>query len=149
MDHVQALSHKLKKPNRAWVRPLEEGAGARYHQIADLITRAVRDGVLRAGDRLPPQRDLAHEMGVDLTTVTRAYNEVRLAGLLDARGAGGTESPRGDSQGLFAIAETTAALTNGHVVIKQRTNPRKSLNNKPLFLSTAGRISSSLHRQGQ
>lgn len=29
-------------------------------------------------------------MGVDLTTVTRAYNEVRLAGLLDAHGAGGT-----------------------------------------------------------
>ena len=81
---------KLKKPNRAWVRPFEEGAGARYQQIARQIVNAVKDGVLRPGDRLPPQRDLAQAMGVDLTTVTRAYSEVRLAGLLDAHGAGGT-----------------------------------------------------------
>lgn len=90
MDHTQPPARKLKKPNRAWIRPLEEGGGARYQQIARQITGAVRDGVLRPGDRLPPQRDLAQAMGVDLTTVTRAYTEVRLAGLLDAHGAGGS-----------------------------------------------------------
>lgn len=90
MDNTRPLPRKLKKPNRAWIRSLEQGRGARYRQIADQIIGAVRDGVLGAGDRLPPQRDLAQELGVDLTTVTRAYNEVRLTGLLDAHGAGGT-----------------------------------------------------------
>lgn len=84
------IARKLKHPNRAWIRPLRDGGGARYQQIADQIVAAVRDGVLRPGDRLPPQRDLAQVMGVDLTTVTRAYTEVRLAGLLDAHGAGGS-----------------------------------------------------------
>lgn len=90
IDYAERPVRKLKKPNRAWIRPFEEGGGARYQQIARQIMGAVRDGVLKTGDRLPPQRDLAHAMGVDLTTVTRAYNEVRLAGLLDAQGAGGT-----------------------------------------------------------
>jgi DNA-binding transcriptional MocR family regulator len=90
MDYTQAPARKLKKPSRTWVRPLENGEGPRYRQIAEQITNAVKDGVLRPGDRLPPQRELAQELGVDLTTVTRAYTEVRLAGLLDAYGAGGT-----------------------------------------------------------
>lgn len=85
-----ANDRKLKKANRAWIRPFEEGGGARYQQIARQIVSALADGVLRPGDRLPPQRDLAQAMGVDLTTVTRAYSEVRIAGLLDAHGAGGT-----------------------------------------------------------
>jgi DNA-binding transcriptional MocR family regulator len=37
----------------------------------------------------PPQRDLAQQVGVDLTTVTR-LRRLREAGLLDAQGAGGT-----------------------------------------------------------
>ncbi|QEI06381.1 PLP-dependent aminotransferase family protein [Pigmentiphaga aceris] len=86
----QSPGRKLKNPNRAWIRPFEDGAGSRYLQIARQIIAAVDDGVLRPGDRLPPQRDLAQAMGVDLTTVTRAYTEVRTAGLLDAHGAGGT-----------------------------------------------------------
>lgn len=89
MDNLPT-DRKLKKPSRAWVRPFKDGSGARYQQIARQIIGAVQDGVLRPGDRLPPQRDLAQAMGVDLTTVTRAYSEVRLAGLLDAHGAGGT-----------------------------------------------------------
>ena len=83
-------SRKLKKPNRTWIRAFQPGSGARYLQIARQITDAVSDGVLRPGDRLPPQRELAQAMGVDLTTVTRAYTEVRQAGLLEAHGAGGS-----------------------------------------------------------
>lgn len=84
------LARRLKKANLAWVRPLAAGAGSRYQQIASQIVTAVEDGVLRPGDRLPPQRELAQALGVDLTTVTRAYAEVRLKGLLEAQGAGGT-----------------------------------------------------------
>ncbi|WP_144631882.1 PLP-dependent aminotransferase family protein [Bordetella genomosp. 13] len=74
----------------SWLRPLAAGAGTRYQQIATQIVTAVEDGVLRPGDRLPAQRELAQALGVDLTTVTRAYTEVRQKGLLEAQGAGGT-----------------------------------------------------------
>lgn len=84
-------ARKLKNPNRAWIRPLAgPGGGARYLQIVRQIVTAVDDLVLRPGDRLPPQRELAVALGVDLTTVTRAYSEVRALGLLEAQGAGGS-----------------------------------------------------------
>lgn len=73
-----------------WVQPLTAGLDSRYQQIAAQIVTAVDDGVLKPGDRLPPQRELAQALGVDLTTVTRAYTEVRQKGLLEAHGASGT-----------------------------------------------------------
>ncbi len=48
------------------------------------------NGSLKPGDRLPPQRQLAAQLRVDLTTVTRAYDEARRRHLLEGRGARGT-----------------------------------------------------------
>ncbi|HVI27942.1 PLP-dependent aminotransferase family protein [Hansschlegelia sp.] len=67
-----------------WRPQIHGAAGPLYVQIADQIEAAVAAGELRAGDRLPPQRALADELGVDLTTVTRAYAEARRRNLLDA-----------------------------------------------------------------
>jgi DNA-binding transcriptional MocR family regulator len=44
----------------------------------------IQSGRLGPGARLPPQRSLAKDLGVDLTTVTRAFNEARRRGLIDA-----------------------------------------------------------------
>ncbi len=79
-----------KTENLPWLRPLKERAGPRYLQIAALIEAGIADGHLDAGDRLPPQRGMAASLGVDLTTVTRAYDEARRRGLLEGRGAAGT-----------------------------------------------------------
>ncbi|GGC91177.1 putative HTH-type transcriptional regulator [Undibacterium terreum] len=59
-------------------------------QIADALQAAVVDGSLKPGDRLPPQRQLAAQLDVDLTTITRAYDEARRRNLLEGRGARGT-----------------------------------------------------------
>ncbi|UBM08282.1 PLP-dependent aminotransferase family protein [Cupriavidus metallidurans] len=67
-----------------WLRPLTPGAGPRYVQIADLIARAVQTGELAVGDQIPSQRWLATQLGVDLTTVTRAYTEARNRGLISS-----------------------------------------------------------------
>ncbi len=53
-----------------------------YLAIADAVARDVDSGLLARGDRLPPQRDLAWKLGVTLGTVTRAYREAELRGLL-------------------------------------------------------------------
>ena len=66
-----------------WPLRLARGSGPRYRQIADLIERAVAENRLQPGDRLLPQRGLAQRLGIDLTTVTRGYNEAGLRGLLD------------------------------------------------------------------
>jgi DNA-binding transcriptional MocR family regulator len=58
--------------------------GPIYLAIADAIAAAVATGELAPGDRLPPHRSLAASLGVDLTTVTRAYAEARRRGLLES-----------------------------------------------------------------
>jgi DNA-binding transcriptional MocR family regulator len=67
-------------------------ANARYkHQgIADALKADIAAGLIKAGDALPPQREIARELGVDLTTVTRALNEIRHLDLIEARTGAGT-----------------------------------------------------------
>ncbi|WP_233510815.1 PLP-dependent aminotransferase family protein [Dyella psychrodurans] len=66
------------------------GQGPRYLRIVGFIERAIADGRLRPGDRVPPQRQLAGLLDIDLTTVTRAYAEAQARQLIHARGAYGT-----------------------------------------------------------
>mgnify|MGYP000016947862 FL=1 len=71
---------------QSWLDGLESHNGPKYQAIADAIDHAIRTGALRPGERLPPQRALAAELAVDLTTVTRAYGLVRDAGLIEGSG---------------------------------------------------------------
>jgi len=74
----------------SWLPRLAGNRGPRFLQIADALQAAVADGSLKPGDRLPPQRQLAAQLDLDLTTVTRAYDEARRRNLLEGRGARGT-----------------------------------------------------------
>ena len=56
-----------------------------YLEIADAIRQDLSRGVLNPGDRLPPQRELAYQLGVTTGTVTRAYSEVEKMGLLSGQ----------------------------------------------------------------
>ncbi|MCS0583950.1 PLP-dependent aminotransferase family protein [Massilia pinisoli] len=73
-----------------WLPRLAAHGGPRFLQIADALQAAVVEGSLKPGDRLPPQRQLAAQLDVDLTTITRAYDEARRRNLLEGRGARGT-----------------------------------------------------------
>ncbi len=69
----------------SWQPRLEVGSGPKYLAIAEALLSDIHSGRLRPGDRLPPQRLLAKALGVDLTTVTRAFNEARRQGLIEAK----------------------------------------------------------------
>jgi DNA-binding transcriptional MocR family regulator len=73
-----------------WLTGFAPQAGPRYLQIVDALEQAMRDGSLNAGDRLPPQRHLAAQLKVDLTTVTRAYDEAKRRRLIVGRKTQGT-----------------------------------------------------------
>lgn len=61
-----------------------------YHQIADGIRRALVQGSLEPGDRLPPGRELAESLGVNLETVQRAYRLLVEDGIVTSRVGRGT-----------------------------------------------------------
>jgi DNA-binding transcriptional MocR family regulator len=73
-----------------WVPTIDGRRGPVYRAIADAIDEDVQKGVLRAGARLPPHRDLAGHLGVTVTTVTRAYTEAARRGLTSGHVGRGT-----------------------------------------------------------
>lgn len=56
-----------------------------HEQVAGEIRRAIADGEAKAGERLPPAKDLAAILGVNTNTVLRALRELRDEGLLEFR----------------------------------------------------------------
>lgn len=64
--------------------------GPRYRTIADLIAEAVADGRLAPGEKLPPMRALAYELGVTVGTVARAYALASSHGLVGGEIGRGT-----------------------------------------------------------
>ncbi len=74
----------------SWADHVRGARGPIYLAIANALTGAVGRGEIQPGERLPPHRSLAASLGVDLTTVTRAYAEARRRGLLDGAVGRGT-----------------------------------------------------------
>jgi GntR family transcriptional regulator len=56
-----------------------------HEQVAAEIRRAIADGEAKAGQRLPPAKDLAAVLGVNTNTVLRSLRQLRDEGLLDFR----------------------------------------------------------------
>ena len=56
-----------------------------YEQIELQVRAAIGDSLLVAGERLPPARELAEDIGVNVHTVLRAYGALRDAGLIELR----------------------------------------------------------------
>ncbi len=59
-------------------------------EIVHQIEQLVLEGVLRPGDQLPAERELAGQFGVSRPTLRQALAELEQAGLLVARQGGGT-----------------------------------------------------------
>jgi len=56
-----------------------------YRQIADQISVLISDGEYVPGARLPPERDLARQLGVSRPSVREALIALEVEGLLDVR----------------------------------------------------------------
>jgi len=56
-----------------------------YRQIADQIRTLIASGEFRAGARLPPERDLARQLGVSRPSVREALIALEVEGLVEVR----------------------------------------------------------------
>ena len=82
-----------------WRPRLTESARMKYLGIVEALETDVRSGRVARGERLPAQRAIAEALSVDLTTVTRAFNEARRRGLVEAQAGRGSfisEKPEAD-----------------------------------------------------
>src|SRR5579862_56297 len=98
--------------------PLEldrEDSSKVFEQVAAAIRRAIADGEASPGERLPPARDLAAELGVNSNTVLRALRLLRDEGLLEfRRGRGVTVAGTPERTAVLEKARELVALSRLH-----------------------------------
>lgn len=61
-----------------------------YRQIIDQVKIAIASGKLETGNRLPTVRQLAVDLSINPNTVSRAYTELELTGLVETQMGSGT-----------------------------------------------------------
>lgn len=70
-----------------------------YQQVVDEIKALIARGELREGAALPPVRQVASDLGVNLNTIATAYRELQAEGLINIRhGAGAIVTSRTSSE---------------------------------------------------
>ena len=77
-----------------------------YRRIADQIRTLIRNGEFAPGARLPPERDLARELGVSRPSVREALIALEVEGLVDVRIGSGIYVRAPD--GAYAVAAPEA-----------------------------------------
>jgi GntR family transcriptional repressor for pyruvate dehydrogenase complex len=71
-----------------------------YEQIVQQIDESIRKGVLKEGDRLPAERELAQQFGVSRTAVREAVKALIEKGLVEAHPGRGTFVTNGTSNSI-------------------------------------------------
>ena len=96
-----------------WRPDISSGEAPAYQRIVAALAADIERGALAPGARLPTQRALAHRLGLGLGTVTRAYAEAGLRGLID--GVVG--------RGSFVAAASRAPAVDGAIDLSRNVAP--------------------------
>src|SRR5437016_4234654 len=89
-----------------------------YRQVADEIKSLIARGELEEGVALPPVRQVAQDLGVNLNTIATAYRELQKEGLLKIRhGAGAVVSSRRLVQQTDQDLRKTLRVSLAHLVL--------------------------------
>lgn len=93
------------KPNKSDLkRPI-------YKSMVELMEADIASGLLPPGTMLPPQRELADFLDINFTTVTRAYKECELKGLIYAITGKGTFVASSAAAGNAILTEVSVSDT--------------------------------------
>lgn len=79
-------------------------------QIAVQVRAGIVSGDLSHGERLPPARDLARALQVNMHTVLRAYGQLRDEGVIEMRQGRGAWVREDAGPGLVRVTELAAQL---------------------------------------
>ncbi|ESW92777.1 PLP-dependent aminotransferase family protein [Mesorhizobium sp. C280B] len=111
-----------------WLPDLTAGTGPLYQRLADSIETDIDRGLIGAGAKLPPQRDLAYDIGTTVGTIGRAYQLLRERGLVSGEVGRGT----------YVIAQQSESAKPDFLVpVEQGTRYMDAPGNKLRFDSTA------------
>ena len=119
------------------IEPLK-GADSRrlYHQIADQLREQIRQGLYNVGSRLPPERELAIQLGVSRPSVREALIALEIAGCVEVRmGAGIYVRGSGDPEATAGLGESPLELMQARVVLEGGLMPQACARANPVGLA--------------
>ncbi|WP_240840130.1 PLP-dependent aminotransferase family protein [Acidaminobacter sp. JC074] len=74
---VEYYGHQIE-----WLPRIDKSQKGLYRQIAESIKEDIEKGLLKTGDKLPPQRLIADYFEINLSTVTKAYKYCESKGII-------------------------------------------------------------------
>lgn len=85
-----------------------------YVQIAEMLIREIAAGRLLEGERLPPERDMAKELGTSVGTLRKALADLTAKGYLDrVQGSGNYVRHPPEAAGVYAFLRIELAEGGG------------------------------------
>lgn len=102
----------------SWKPDLGKMAGPKYVALAELLEEDIKSGKLKAGTKLPPQRELADFLDLNLSTISKAYKLCGQKGLVSASVGNGTyvSSDAAAETVLLCGRENTHIIEMGAIV---------------------------------
>jgi DNA-binding transcriptional MocR family regulator len=97
------------------------GEGSLQRRLAAALAAAVERRDLLPGTKLPPERDLAAQLGVARTTVSAAYELLERRGLVERRQGRGTHVTGGDGTPLGQRAAELTTSLQRNVIFRRLT----------------------------
>ena len=101
---MKADAYQTKSDNSVQTKARQ----ATYLEVSRNLEEQVRSGQYPPGSRLPPQRDLAVALGINVSTVSRAYKELQARGLIVASKRRGSIVTGGAMPAVSAAAQRSA-----------------------------------------
>ena len=98
---ASAVEHAPSRPPAAGFKPIK--TRRIFEEICDSIRQKLVSGELKAGDRLPPERDLSELFAVSRTAVREALRSLEIAGIVDLK--------KGSKGGAFVTEAGAAQVT--------------------------------------
>jgi GntR family transcriptional regulator len=92
------------------IRISEGSAASLAEQIASQVRLGVARGEIAVGEKLPPARELADSLNVNMHTVLRATRRMREAGVIEVGRGRGTTVIGGDGPKVNTVLESVAAI---------------------------------------
>ncbi|MFJ6266294.1 PLP-dependent aminotransferase family protein [Lysinibacillus xylanilyticus] len=108
----------------SWKPDISKSSAPLYIAIAEQLEQDIKDGKLSPGTKLPPQRELADFLDVNLSTITRAFKLCGQKGLIYASIGNGTfvSSDAATNKMLLPTSNSSQMIEMGSVIPENHAN---------------------------
>ncbi len=99
----------MESPHKLTMAPLKRKTRL-YEDIVQQFMKKIEDGELKAGDRLPTERELVLQLGVSRTSIREALRAMELLGIIESKVSEGTFiKPSGVDRAILSLGSSEGA----------------------------------------